>query len=122
MSKCYSKFTYGFVASAALFVAGGAFAQCDSNSGGDFTDTEFDSGADCSPSAGVDDNGGWNQLDANGDYMYLSAGSYNPGDSFRVKGVVGTYNSPCATAEILTPAILIGFYSKSPLRAMSPSP
>jgi len=95
MSKCYSKFTYGFVASAALFVAGGAFAQCDSSSGGDFTDTAFDSGADCSTTGGVDDNGGWNQLDANGDYMYLQAGAFNPGDSFRVKGVVGTYNSPC---------------------------
>ena len=96
MSKCYSKFTYGFVASAALFVAGGAFAQCDSNSGGDFTDTEFDSGADCSPTGGVDDNGGWNQTDpTTGEYMYLSAGAFNPGDSFRVKGVVGTYNSPC---------------------------
>ena len=95
MSKCYSKFTYGFVASAALFVAGGAFAQCDSSSGGDFTDTAFDSGADCSTTGGVDDNGGWNQLDANGDYMYLQAGAFNPGDSFRVKGVVGTYNGPC---------------------------
>lgn len=100
MSKCYSKFTYGFVASAALFVAGGAFAQCDASSGGDFTDTEFDSGADCSTTGGVDDNGGWNQLDANGDYMYLQAGSFNPGDSFRVKGVVGTYNSPCDGGDL----------------------
>ena len=95
MSKCYSKFTYGFVASAALFVAGGAFAQCDPDTAGDYTDTEFDSGADCSPTAGVDNNGGWNQLDANGDYMYLEAGDHAPGDSFRVKGVVGTYNGPC---------------------------
>ena len=95
MSKCYSKFTYGFVASAALFVAGGAFAQCDPDTAGDYTDTEFDSGADCSPTAGVDNNGGWNQLDANGDYMYLEAGDHAPGDSFRVKGVVGTYNSSC---------------------------
>ena len=95
MSKCYSKFTYGFVASAALFVAGGAFAQCDPDTAGDYTDTEFDSGADCSPTAGVDANGGWNQLDANGDYMFLEAGDYAPGTSFRVKGVVGTYNSSC---------------------------
>ena len=95
MSKCYSKFTYGFVASAALFVAGGAFAQCDPDTAGDYTDTEFDSGADCSPTAGVDNNGGWNQIDANGDYMYLEAGDHAPGDSFRVKGVVGTYNSSC---------------------------
>jgi len=95
MSKCYSKFTYGFVASAALFVAGGAFAQCDPDTAGDYTDTEFDSGADCSSTGGVDNNGGWNQLDANGDYMYLEAGDHAPGDSFRVKGVVGTYNGPC---------------------------
>jgi len=90
MSKCYLKLSFGLVASAAFFVSGGAFAQCDSDTAGTFTDTAFDSGADCSSTGGVDDNGGWNQLDANGDYMYMELGDHAPGDSFRVKGIVGT--------------------------------
>ena len=96
MSKCYSKFTYGIVATAALFVAGGAFAQCDPASAGNFTDNEFDTGADCSTTGGVDANGGWNQLDADGEYMFLEAGEYSPGSSFRVQGVVGSYDSQCS--------------------------
>ena len=92
MSKCYLKLSFGLVASAAFFVSGGAFAQCDSDSAGTFTDTAYDSGADGSSTGGVDDNGGWNQLDPNGDYMYMELGDHAPGDSFRVKGIVGTYD------------------------------
>ena len=99
MSKCYLKLSFGLVASAAFFVSGGAFAQCDSDSAGTFTDTAYDSGADCSSTGGVDDNGGWNQVDANGDYMYMELGDHAPGDSFRVKGIVGTYNGPCDGSE-----------------------
>ncbi|MSR34194.1 MAG: hypothetical protein EXS12_05265, partial [Phycisphaerales bacterium] len=92
MSKCYLKLSYGLVASAAFLVTGGAFAQCDPTSAGTFTDTVFDSGADGSSTGGIDDNGGWNQVDEFGEYLYMELGEHFPGSSFRVKGVVGTYD------------------------------
>lgn len=64
------------------------FAQCNSNGAGNFTDTEFNTGANGSSTGGVDDNGGWNE---SAPYPFLEAGARIPGESFRVKGVVGTY-------------------------------
>ena len=73
----------------ALLFASTAFAQCDPNSAGTFTDTVFDSGADGSSTGGVDDNGGWSET---APYQYIEAGQKIIGDSFRVKGIVGTYD------------------------------
>ena len=70
------------------------FAQCDPSSAGNFTDTEFNTGADGSSTGGVDDNGGWNE---EAPYPYMEAGQKIIGDSFRVKGVVGTYVNPANT-------------------------
>ncbi len=68
-----------------LLFAPTVFAQCNPNSAGDFTDTQFDSGAN----DGVDSNGGWNE---DAPYPYIEAGQKIIGDSFRVKGIVGTYD------------------------------
>jgi len=70
------------------------FAQCDPSSAGNFTDTEFNTGADGSSTGGVDNNGGWNE---EAPYPYMEAGQKIIGDSFRVKGVVGTYVNPAST-------------------------
>ncbi|MSR34468.1 MAG: hypothetical protein EXS12_06700 [Phycisphaerales bacterium] len=70
------------------------FAQCDPSSAGNFTDTEFNTAADGSSTGGVDDNGGWNE---EAPYPYIEAGQKIIGDSFRVKGVVGTYVNPAST-------------------------
>ena len=72
-----------------LLFAPTVFAQCDPNSAGGFTDTAYDSGADGSSTAGVDNNGGWNE---DAPYPYIEAGQKIIGDSFRVKGIVGTYD------------------------------
>ena len=68
-----------------LLFAPTVFAQCNPNSVGDFTDTQFDSGAN----GGVDSNGGWHE---DAPYPYIEAGQKIIGDSFRVKGIVGTYD------------------------------
>jgi len=68
-----------------LLFAPTVFAQCNPNSAGDFTDTQFDSGA----IDGIDSNGGWNE---DAPYPYIEAGQKIIGDSFRVKGIVGTYD------------------------------
>ena len=72
-----------------LLFAPTVFAQCDPNSAGGFTDTAYDSGADGSSTGGVDNNGGWNE---DAPYPYIEAGQKIIGDSFRVKGIVGTYD------------------------------
>ena len=72
-----------------LLFAPTVFAQCDPNSAGGFTDTAYDSGADGSSTGGVDNNGGWNE---DAPYPYIEAGQKTIGDSFRVKGIVGTFD------------------------------
>jgi hypothetical protein len=91
MLKCTSKFVYGFAASAAMIVSAGVYAQCDTSTAGNFTDTRFDSGASCSDTGGVDENGGWNESPN----VFIEAGNRSIGDSFRVKGVVGTFDGNC---------------------------
>jgi hypothetical protein len=72
-------------------VALGQVGQCDLSTPGNFIDDRFDSGADCSDTGGVDENGGWDRT-----RPFIEAGSgLMPGASFRVQGVVGMFNSAC---------------------------
>ncbi|MCE9619357.1 MAG: hypothetical protein K8R92_05570 [Planctomycetes bacterium] len=87
--------TTSWIFLAASLAGAGAFAQCDPTSPGNFTDNRFDSGADCSNTGGVDENGGWNEPGS----PFIEAGSRSPGDVFRVQGVVGTYNKLCDSGD-----------------------
>jgi hypothetical protein len=86
-----SQFKFGGAMLAMSLHAARVFAQCDTATPGNFTDTRFDSGAACSDTGGHDDNGGWNETP----HVFIEAGTRSAEDSFRVTGVVGTYNREC---------------------------
>lgn len=108
MSKFYSKLAYGFVASTAFLCSSGAFAQvCNATTVGGYTEVvdgdgnswytlDIDDGFG-NVTQGIDTNGGFGYIDAvTGAQVpnrFTELGTHSVGQTLRVNGFTGNFNS-----------------------------
>ena len=108
MSKFYSKLAYGFVASTAFLCSSGAFAQvCNATAVGNYTEAVNEEGDSWYTldiedifsgdiTYGIDTNGGFGYVNGTGAQIpnrFTEMGTHGVGETLRVNGFTGNYNS-----------------------------